>query len=66
MGTDRIECFGKEGGISRVRNCQGYKHLLSQAHFPPGFLPADQHHSKQRRWVTKKPWDGTLEGKKAR
>ena len=67
MGTDRIECFRKEGGgVSRVRNCQEYKRLLSQVHFPPGFLPAGQHHSQQRRWVTKKPWDGTPEGKKAR
>lgn len=52
-GTDRLEYVRKEGEIIRVRPCQEYKHLLSQARFPPGFLPATQHHSKHCCLLTK-------------
>lgn len=52
-GTDRLEYVRKEGGIIRVRPCQEIKHLLSQARFPPGFLPATQHHSKHCYLLTK-------------
>ena len=53
-GTDGLEYVRKEGGIIKVRPCREY--------FPPGFLPASQHHSKQCYWLPR-PWDGALEGK---